>query len=221
MMINSTWKRPTRLSIEDDSGDASNNGMVPIFLNTSPDNYQPPTGIRIVENKIFFYGDITIEACLELNRILVEIDLKLQNNQNSLGASIFTPIIELHINTDGGCIFAAFSTVDTIRNIKSKVYTYVDGMVASAGTLIIGIGAKRYIGKHSHMLIHQLSSESYGKFSEIEDHFLNVTNLMKCLKDFYKKTTKIPMKRLDDLMKKDIFLNAEECLTFGIVDEIR
>ena len=221
-MINATWKRKTRLTVDDEPNDNSGGGMAQIFLNTgNQEQYQPPTGIRVVENKIFFYGDITSEACLELNRILVELDLKLQNTRNNLGDDVFTPIIELHINTDGGCIFSAFSTVDTILNLKSKVYTHSDGIVASAGTLITGIGAKRYIGRHAHMLIHQLSSESYGKFSEIEDHFLNVTNLMKCLKDFYKKHTKLPMKRLDDLMKKDIFLNAEECLTFGIVDEIR
>ena len=221
MMINSIWKRQTRLSTtEDDSDDTPNTGTIPIFL-TSGESYQPPTGLRVVENKIFYYGDVTSDSCLELNRILVELDLKLRNTQNSLGSDVLTPIIELHVNTNGGCIFSAFSTVDTIRSLKSKVYTYNEGLVASAGTLITGIGHTRFIGQYSHMLIHQLSSEAYGKFSEIEDHFANVSHLMKCLKDFYKKHSKIPMKKLDDLLKKDIFLNADECLLYGLVDVIK
>jgi ATP-dependent protease ClpP protease subunit len=47
------------------------------------------------------------------------------------------------------------------------------------------------------------------------------TSLMKLLKEFYKKHTKLPMKKLDELMTKDIYLTSEECLTYGIVDEIK
>ena len=132
----------------------------------------------------------------------------------------FTPKIHLHVNTSGGSLFAAFAVVDTIRALKSQVYTYIDGNVASAGTLITTIGHKRLMGQHAHMLIHQLSSGVYGKFSEMEDEIFNCQNLMKLLKDFYKKTTKIPMKKLDELMRRDIWLSAEECLAYGFIDEI-
>lgn len=175
--------------------------------------------IKVVNNKVYFYGDVDTLPILELNKTLVELDIKLQNTKNIFGDS-FHPIIELHVNTYGGGVFEAFSTVDTIRNLKSDVYTYADGSVASAGTLIIAVGKKRFIGEHAHILIHQLSSGGYGKFSEMEDEFYNCKNLMKLLKDFYKKHTKIPMKKLDELMKHDLWMNAEECLQNGVVDEI-
>jgi hypothetical protein len=60
----------------------------------------------------------------------------------------------------------------------------------------------------------------YGKFSEMEDQMFNCTIIMKVLKDFYKKYTKMPMKKLDELLKKDISLTAEECLQYGLIDEI-
>jgi len=195
----------------------------PIIINSSGPEYSQQISagnIRVVENKIFFYGDIDEDTILDLNKTLLEIDIKLQNTKNILGEDSFTPIIHLHVSTYGGSIFAAFSTVDTIRNLKSKVYTYVDGSVASAGTLLTSIGNKRFIGQYGHMLIHQLSSGVYGKFSEMEDEIYNCTNLMKLLKDFYKKNTKMPMKKLDELLKKDIWLNAEECVLYGLVDEI-
>lgn len=197
----------------------SNPQGIPIFINTSQEVQQSTSGIRVVENKIFFYGEIDDQMCLDLNRILVELDAKLQNTKNVLGEE-YTPIIHLHLNTPGGSIYAAFSTVDTIRILKSKVYTYVDGLCASAGTLISTIGEKRFIGKHAHMLIHQLSSESYGTYADMQADIENCSNLMKILKDFYKKTTKIPMKRMDELMTKDIYMKAEECLSYGIVDTI-
>jgi ATP-dependent Clp protease protease subunit len=100
------------------------------------------------------------------------------------------------------------------------VYTYVEGAVASAGTLLSLAGDKRYMGKYSHLLIHQLSGGMYGKFNEMEDEIYNCTALMKLLKAFYKEKTKMPMKKLEEILTKDIWLSADECLQYGIVDQI-
>lgn len=216
------WKyKPAKMMSEEK--EEYNGPPIPIIINSSSDgdsNQYNATSIKILDNKVFYYGDIEESAALELNKILYEVDMKLQNTKNMLGGESFDPIIHLHLNTFGGSIFAAFSTVDTMRVLKSKVYTYIDGSVASAGTLISSSGHKRFIGKHAHLLIHQLSSGVYGKFSEMEDEIFNCTNLMKLLKEFYKKNTKIPMKKLDELLKRDIWLSAEECHEYGIVDEI-
>jgi ATP-dependent Clp endopeptidase proteolytic subunit ClpP len=206
---------------EEEDKESTNPIQLPqIIINSSGnDESQTPQGIRVLNNKILFYADIDEGSVLELNRVLLEMDIKLQSVGLAFDGA-YEPVIHLHLNTFGGSIFAAFSTVDTIRRMKSKVYTYIDGSVASAGTLISAIGSKRYMGQHAHLLIHQLSSGVYGKFSEMEDEIFNCTNLMRLLKDFYKKNTKLPMKKLDELLKRDIWLNAEECLQYGIVDEI-
>jgi len=195
-------------------------GMMPPMIINTVQEQQPSCGIRIVENKLYFYGEIESNACLELNRLLVELDNKLQSTKVLLGDPNWTPVIHLHLNTPGGEIYSAFSTVDTIRNLKSDVHTYADGIVASAGTLMSLVGKKRFAGKYSHMLIHQLSSELYGPLSDMENDLENCKTLMKIMKDFYKKYTKVPMKKLDELLKQDIYLTAEECLAYGIVDEI-
>jgi ATP-dependent Clp endopeptidase proteolytic subunit ClpP len=191
-----------------------------IIINSTGEDAQVSSGIRVVGNKILFYADIDEGTVLELNKILLELDDKLQTIKNVCFDVNYHPSINLHLNTYGGTLFAAFSTVDTIKRLKSDVNTYIDGSVASAGTLISSVGKKRYMGQHAHLLIHQLSSGMYGKFSEMEDEFFNNTNLMKLLKDFYKKNTKIPMKKLDELLKRDIWLNAQECLEYGFIDEI-
>jgi len=175
--------------------------------------------IRVLENKIFFYEDITNESILELNRLLVEVDTKLQNTKNILGEG-FDPIIHLRVKSNGGDLHAVLAAVDLIPTLRSKIYTYVDGCVASAGTMLTVIGKKRLMGKHAILLIHQLSGGMIGKYSEMEDSMENAANMMKFIKTFYKEYTKIPMKRLDELLKRDLFLNAEECLLYGFIDEI-
>lgn len=206
---------------EEDEKEQVNPIQIPnIIINSSgSEEAQTPNGIRVLNNKILFYSEIDESTVLELNKVLFELDIKLQSIKTVFGDE-YEPKIDLHINTYGGSIFAAFSTVDTINKLKTKVYTHIDGSVASAGTLISAVGKKRYMGQHAHLLIHQLSSGVYGKFSEMEDEIFNCTNLMKLLKNFYKKNTKLPMKKLDELLKRDIWLNAEECLEYGIVDEI-
>ncbi len=177
------------------------------------------TALRIVENKIFFYDDVTNESILELNRVLMEVDIKLQNTRNILGDS-FDPTIHLRVKTDGGDLHAVLATVDIMNNLKSKIFTYIDGSVASAGSMITLAGDKRFMGKHAIFLIHQLSSGIYGKYSELEDNMENCANMMKFLKAYYKDTTKIPMKKLDELLKRDLYLSAPECVQYGIVDEL-
>lgn len=218
------WKNNKHRNGPDEQEEFPMNG-IPMFLNlTNNDTPQQQSFsggcIRVVENHIYFYGDIHEDNALELNRILHEVDIKLQNTKNVLGDE-YTPIIHLHINTYGGGIFAAFSTVDVIRNLKSKVYTYAEGSVASAGTLLTSVGAKRYIGAHAHLLIHQLSGGMYGKYAELQDEMQNCDKLMKLLKEFYKKHTKMPMKKLEEILSKDIWLSPEDVVAYGIADEIR
>lgn len=192
----------------------------PIMINmTDPEGFMPTANIRVVENKIFFYGEINTGSILELNRILVDLDVKIQNTKNVLGDE-YTPILHLHLNTPGGSIMDAFACVDIIRNMKSAVYTYADGLVASAGTLLYLVGKKRFIGQNAHLMIHQLSGMVGGTYEEMADYYFNTTNLMKTIKEFYKKYTKIPMKKLEEILKHDMYLTASECVQYGVSDVI-
>lgn len=164
------------------------------------------------DNYIWFYADIDVETCLHLNALLKQIDKKICHQDN--------PIIHLHINSFGGSVLAALATIDTIRQLKSKVYTYVDGGAASAATLISCVGSKRLIGMHSYMLIHQVRGESGGKLEEMEDEIINTRQFMQMIKNLYKKHTNIKEKKLDELLKSDLWIDAKTCLEYGLVDEI-
>ena len=175
-------------------------------------------GIRCVGNRILFYADIAPQSALELNRLLREMDIKLQDIKKF--SSDFNPVCHLHLQTDGGHISAAFSIIDTIRTMKTPVHTHVEGFVASAGTLISIVGEKKFMTKHSYMLIHQLRGETYGKYEELADHMINNNSYMSMMRSYYKEYTKIPAKKLDDLLKRELCLTSKECLELGLIDEI-
>jgi len=172
---------------------------------------------KIVENNLYFYGDITEANALELNAALYEMDKKLCVTDLFLDVN---PNINLHINSYGGSLFAGLATVDAIRNLKSEVHSYIEGAAASAATLISVVCDKRYIGKYSKMLIHQLSATNYGKYTELEDDMENNKHLMDTIKAVYKEYTKVPMKKLNEILKRDLWFDSKTCLELGLVDFI-
>ena len=112
---------------------------------------------------------------------------------------------------------------DVILNSKIDIVTIVEGCCASAGTLLSVLGKERQIRKHSYMLIHQLKSSFWGKMEEIKDEFENLNHLMDTIKSIYKERCNLPKKgkySLDNILKRDIWLDSKKCLEYGLVDEI-
>ena len=171
-------------------------------------------------NHIYFNDDITYESAFALNKELRHLENKLRHDAINYGTSVDNVPIYLHITTNGGSIYAAFSIIDCIQGLRVPVYTVCDGFVASAGTLISVSGKKRFIQPNAYMLLHQLSSSVWGKMAEIEDEFDNLKKLMEHLVTHYVKRTKINRKTLEKLLKKDVIWNVEECIKQGVVDEI-
>lgn len=180
----------------------------------------PSGSIKVLDNTIHFYAEISGSTCSELNRLLRELDTRMQHAKITMNDSEFDPTIHLRIHSYGGDVLAGLASVDTIRNLKTKVYTYVEGAAASAATLISIAGKKRYVGKNSFMLIHQLSAVCAGTFERLEDEQENNRRMMNTIKSLYKEFTKIPMKELDNILKRDIWFDAPTCLKYGLVDGV-
>jgi ATP-dependent protease ClpP protease subunit len=70
------------------------------------------------------------------------------------------------------------------------------------------------------MLVHQLSGCATGKMSEIDDEHANLTKLTNRMKDIYLEYTKMSKKTLTVLMKQDIWLDSDESIRNGLVDEL-
>ena len=178
----------------------------------------PEKHIAVHENKIYYYAGISRESAVELNKKIGELESKSLTMSKTL--DIDTPSIKVLINSGGGSITAGISSMDTILRCKVPVETYVDGFCASAATFLSVVGDGRYMSRNSYMLIHQLSSNFWGKYSEFEDEKQNLDLMMKTIKNVYKKYTKLPMKKLDEILKHDLMWDAETCLGYGLIDEI-
>ena len=190
----------------------------PTKKGAQPNNNKPEKHIAVHENKIYYYAGVNRESAAELNKKIGEVESKSLTLGNNL--DIDPPTLKLMINSGGGSITAGISSMDTILRCKVPVETYIDGFCASAGTFLSVVGDTRFMSRNSYMLIHQLSTSFWGKYSEFEDEKHNLDLMMATIKNVYKKYTTIPMKKIDEILKHDLMWDAEKCLEYGLVDDI-
>jgi ATP-dependent Clp endopeptidase proteolytic subunit ClpP len=170
------------------------------------------------DGRIYFYTEVNKGSILDLNKAIRQSEAEMLHTANVLDTE--PPHIKLHINSPGGSLFDGLAAVDYVRKCKVPVHSIIEGMAASAATLISVMAQKRSINKHSYMLIHQLSSGAIGKYEELMDDMENNKALMKAIKDIYLARTKIPENLLKEILKKDIYFDAKQCLKYGLVDNI-
>jgi len=174
--------------------------------------------ISVHENKIYYYAGVNRDSASELNKKISELETKAITLSNNL--DVDTPPVKLFINSGGGSIVSGVSSMDTILRCKVPVWTYVDGFCASAATFMSVVGDHRFMSRNSYMLVHQLSTSFWGTYANFEDEKQNVDLMMKNIKNVYKEYTKIPMKKIDEILKHDLMWDAKTCLEYGMIDEI-
>ena len=173
----------------------------------------------IDNNELYFYNDVNVESALVINKTLSDLARQLLIAKITFDLQE-TPHIKLHINSDGGEVFGALSIVDRIQASKVPVHSYAEGLVASASTLISVSCHKRYIRKNTILLIHQVRSWFEGTYEDFNDEKQNMDLIMKVVKGIYLKHTKFTEDELNTILKRDIYLNAEDAIKFGLADEI-
>jgi ATP-dependent protease ClpP protease subunit len=141
-------------------------------------------------NEYYLYSDITVNSVMGLLKFIKNAEKRWENfkleNKDILDIDTAKPTpLKIYINSNGGEIFGAIPLVDAIQKCKIPIYTYIEGIAASAASLIAMAGHKRFITTNSFMLIHELRSGVEGTFSNIMDEHVNCMKLMKVIRTVY------------------------------------
>lgn len=163
---------------------------------------------------IFIYGDITSEKWDETETTAKSFvdDLK------SFGGRDVT----IHLNSGGGDCFAALAIYNTLKNYSGKVNVSIEGLCASAATIIACGGSKITIAANSLMMIHNPSVGLSGYFDEIDiDKVKNSLSAVKStLIQTYQTRTGKSESELDKLLSAETWFTAAEAIENGFADEI-
>lgn len=178
----------------------------------------PPVLDHPTAPTITFYDEVTRDSCLQLTSALAAAEQEVLEQHDDEGAAQY---IRLRIQSSGGSLTSALFVCDFMDRLRVPVWTCVDGVAASAASLIAVSGSTRTMSRHSVVLVHQASIDlPEMKHDELRDEEYNMDLLMSGMRDVYLSHTHMNPSQLDALLANEKYLNAEECKRYGIVDAI-
>ena len=128
--------------------------------------------------------------------------------------------IYLYINSPGGSITSGMSIYDTMNFIKSPVVTIGLGMCASMAAFLLSSGNKRFALPNTEIMIHQPIGGAQGQATDIKIAAERIIKLKEKLNKIFAKNTKQSLKKISQDTERDNFLDAQEALNYGLIDEI-
>nr|DAQ46072.1 MAG TPA: Putative ATP dependent Clp protease [Caudoviricetes sp.] len=150
-----------------------------------------------------FWGD-TISA-KEVTEYLVDLDVE---------------NINVYINSNGGVVDTAIAINNALRRHKAKVTVNIDGIAASAATLITCAGDTVRMPKNALFMIHNPSTIAMGDSEEMRKQADVLEKYKNSITETYLQKVNIDKEKLSELMDNETWLNAEEALEYGFIDEI-
>lgn len=131
--------------------------------------------------------------------------------------------VHFYLNCPGGMVTAGYAIYDMMQAISSPVYTYCIGFAASMGSILLSGGQKghRYIYPRAEVMIHQPAIGSFQASSaDIEINARQIVRTRELtaalLADNCGQSKSKVLKDFD----RDYWMNAEEALAYGIVDQL-
>ena len=133
--------------------------------------------------------------------------------------------IEIVFNSPGGSVIEGMHLWDVLSYLKQAGHyltTVGLGEAASMGGILLQAGDLRVLGRESYLLIHEISSTSWGKIAQMEDDLELLKKMEKRIIKILTERSNLTERRLRTMMRrKDCWLDSDECLAYGLVDELR
>lgn len=166
---------------------------------------------RLLQNRIIFLGD---EIVPEVSNIIQAQLLYLQ--------ALSDDDITIYVNSPGGFISDGLAIYDTIQFVKPDIQTVCTGMAASMASIILcaGTKGKRKILSNAKVLIHQPWGGTMGTAADMT---IEVNEINKEKRKLYEILAKHTGKTAEEISldsQRDFWLNADEALEYGCIDEI-
>lgn len=130
--------------------------------------------------------------------------------------------IYLYINSPGGIITSGLAIYDTMQYIKAPVVTTCIGQAASMGAVLLAGGekGKRFALPHSRILIHQPLGGAQGQASDIDIQAKEILRMRESINTILVRHTGQPLDKVAKDTERDYFMDAQQAIEYGIVDQI-
>jgi len=167
---------------------------------------------RLLKERIIFLGDKVNDQTA--NIVVAQLLFLAYEDPNK--------DISLYINSPGGSVYDGMAIYDTMNFIKPDVATYGIGLQASMGAFLLSSGTKgkRFCLPHAKVMIHQPSSGTRGKVTDMEIDLRESIEVKEMLAKILAKNTGQKLDKVKADMERDYWMSPVEAQKYGLIDQV-
>lgn len=128
--------------------------------------------------------------------------------------------ITIWINSPGGDVFAASQIYNMLMDYKGKVTVKIDGLAASAASVIAMAGGEVLISPVAMLMIHNPMTIAFGDTVEMEKAISMLSEVKESIINAYELKTGLTRAKLFNLMDAESWFNAKKAVELGFADKI-
>ena len=171
---------------------------------------------------IYIYGDIEGDDYDWWTGETIESETSANHFKKELAKYPNATQINLYVNSSGGYVYEAMSIRNQLKRHPAHITAYVDGIAASAASFILTGCDTVKMYSNTMQMVHNMLSYCYGNSTELRKEADNLDKMMEGNKMAYleKSNGKLTMDKLTELLDGETWLTAQDCLEYGLCDEI-
>tara|TARA_Y100000593_G_scaffold14431_1_gene27388 strand:+ start:36 stop:629 length:594 start_codon:yes stop_codon:yes gene_type:complete len=167
-------------------------------------------GINTKSNTMYLTYEIEQDS---LYAVMTRFDNFIQHNEGQ--------DINLVLSSYGGDVYSMLGIIDYFKTLPVKVNTHCFGACMSAAAVILACGTgKRTMTANSTVMVHEGSAFEAGKTSDVLKGADHLKKLLENINRILGEVTNKSQEFWEGVSKQDTYLTAQECLDYGIIDEI-
>ena len=128
--------------------------------------------------------------------------------------------IAVWLNSPGGDVFAAGQIYTMLKEYEGKVTVKIDGIAASAASVIAMAGDEIVMSPVAMMMIHNPATVIFGEAGDLASGIKMLTEVKESIINAYEQKTKLPRNKISNMMDAETWFSAQKAVELGFADKI-
>lgn len=128
--------------------------------------------------------------------------------------------INLWINSPGGDVFAASQIYTMLKEYKGKISVKIDGIAASAASVIAMAGDEIQMSPTAMLMIHNPSTLIWGEETDMKKGIEMLSEVKESIINAYEQKTKLSRSKISQMMDRETWMSANKALELGFCDKV-
>ena len=128
--------------------------------------------------------------------------------------------IAVWLNSPGGDVFAASQIYTMLKEYEGKVTVKIDGLAASAASVIAMAGDEIVMSPVAMMMIHNPATVIFGEASDLQSGIKMLSEVKESIINAYEQRTGLPRSKISSMMDAETWFSAQKAVELGFADKI-